>query len=72
MAFTTEFGAVLAPGESFGWRGFTGAAQGEDDDEQVQQQQEADDDSPRLVRIQRLYSGRSAFVSGTTSLLTAM
>ena len=77
-AFATEFGALIAAGESFGWRGFTAGddaeEEGSEDDEEVVS---ADgpagqfQDSPRLVRIQRLYAGRSAFVSGTTSLLTA-
>ena len=62
-AFSTEFGALLDAGESFGWRGFTGGEEGAP-------AQEGDAESARLVRIQRLYAGRS-FVSGTTSLLTA-
>ena len=61
--YSTEFGAMLEAGESFGWRGFTGGEEGA-------ASQEQDEDSARLVRIQRLYSG-GAFVSGTTSLLTA-
>ena len=65
-AFSTEFGALLAAGENFGWAGF----QGEDADEQ-QSEAEAEDDSPRLVRITRLYGGLDDFISGTTSLCTA-
>ena len=77
-AFTTEFGAVLEPGESFGWRGYQPgddeAEEGEEvDDEGLLPaiQPEGDADAPRLVRISRLYSGAGKFASGTTSLLSA-
>ena len=58
---------MLAAGESFGWKGFSeeGGA------ESAPESPEGDGDALRLVRIQRLYSGRAAFASGTTSLLTA-
>ena len=75
-AFSTEFGAVLPAGESFGWKGFVGAdgdGDGEElDDEAATAAAQAgqgvsESASARLVRVQRLYDG-SRFVSGTTSL----
>ena len=63
FAFSTEFGAVLDPGESFGWRGY------QEGDEPPEGQA---DDAMRLVRIQRLYDESGSFVSGTTSLCSAL
>ena len=75
-AFSTEFGAVLPAGESFGWKGFVGA-DGDGDGEELNDeaataaaqagQGVSESASARLVRVQRLYDG-SRFVSGTTSL----
>ena len=78
-AFSTEFGAVLPAGESFGWKGFVGADGdgdgGELDDAAATAAAQAgqgvsESASSRLVRVQRLYDG-SRFVSGTTSLSSA-
>ena len=63
FAFSTEFGVVLDPGESFGWRGY------QEGDEPPEGQA---DDAMRLVRIQRLYDESGSFVSGTTSLCSAL
>jgi len=92
--FATEFCALLAPGESFGWESYAlqealddgappavpnsagGFSQGvfpttaNDDAEAINRGVSAGNGAPRLARVQRLYSGRDAFVSGTTSLLS--
>ena len=65
-AFSTEFGAVLEAGESFGWQGFRGVLPGVEEG-QEEEGGDDDDDAQRLVRIGRLYN-EGAFVSGTTSL----
>ena len=78
-SYSTEFGAVLEPGESFGWQGYTSSSLGytapTGADPMADPAEAAggssSSSSPRLVRIQRLYS-RGSFVSGTTSLFTAV
>ena len=76
-AYSTEFGAVLEPGESFGWRGFVPGADADaqdapDEDGLLPPLDPAGDTSaPRLVRISRLYAGMGRFMSGSTSLCTA-
>ena len=71
-SYSTEFGAVLEPGESFGWRGLQRSDKDDiDDDELAAQEPDGSDDSPRLVRSARLYAGVGEFVSGSTSLCTA-
>lgn len=75
-SFQTEFGAVLEPGESFGWRGYLpsddeGVELPEGEDELPPLDPEGSSDAPRLVRISRLYSGVGAFAIGTTSLCEA-
>ena len=68
--FSTEFGAVLEPGEGFGWKGY----QPSEDDKEGDQGEGApppdESDANRLVRIQRLYAADGSFASGTTSLCT--
>ena len=73
--FTTEFGVVLPPGESFGWKGFVTGDGEASDEERTEAAAKAgaglsDSDTARLVRVQRLYDGKR-FVSGTTSLCSA-
>ena len=75
--FNMEFGAVLEPGESFGWRGYL-PSDDKDTESDVDAEgylppldPEGDTTAPRLARISRLYSGVGAFVSGSTSLCTA-
>jgi hypothetical protein len=75
-SFQIEFGAVLEPGESFGWRGYMPS-----DDEDVEPAEgeselppldpEGSSEAQRLVRISRLYSRVGQFASGTTSLCEA-
>lgn len=67
FAFSTEFGALLEPGENFGWQGYR-ATDATVADEGAPAQQDAL--AARLVRIQRLYGTEGAFASGTTSLCT--
>lgn len=68
-SYTTEFGAVLEPGESFGWQGYQGPETAGGSAEAMADA--TDTSAPRLVRSQRLYA-RGVFVSGTTSLCTAV
>jgi hypothetical protein len=90
--FSTEFSALLAPGESFGWESYalqeaidqgsppTGAAGGgvsrgvfpTRDAAAIDEGVSPGNGAPRLARVQRLYAGRETFVSGTTSLLSAV
>ena len=71
--FSTEFGALLEPGEGFGWQGYQAAAEYEEESEESEGGvlPEGDAEAMRLVRIQRLYDDSGSFVSGTTSLCTA-
>lgn len=63
-AFSTEFGAMLEAGESFGWKGFVPSEAGEGerggDDEPSVAPDATDDGAPRLVRVQRLCEHRPA------------
>jgi len=68
QSFSTEFAAILEPGESFGWMGYV---PGKDGDVTIGDES-AKSESSRLVRVGRLYSSSDTFVSGTTSLCTAM
>jgi hypothetical protein len=90
--FSTEFSALLAPGESFGWESYalqeaidqgsppTAAAGGGVsrgvfptlDAAAINEAVSPGNGAPRLARVQRLYLGRETFVSGTTSLLSAV
>ena len=79
FAYSTEFGALLEPGESFGWQGYQAAAAADDggDDAtadgegaELAAPGEVDDEAPRLARIQRLYGTDGQYASGTTSLLS--
>ena len=65
FAFSTEFGALLEAGEGFGWRGYQPS-------DGVASEPEEDDGAMRLVRIQRLYDASGRFISGTTSLCSAV
>ena len=74
-SFSTEFGVVLPPGESFGWKGFITGDDEVDDAARMEAAGKAgaglsDSTTARLVRVQRLYDG-VRFVSGTTSLCSA-
>ena len=74
-SFSTEFGVVLPPGESFGWKGFVPGDDEADDAARMEAASKAgaglsDSTTARLVRVQRLYDG-VRFVSGTTSLCSA-
>ena len=83
FAFSTEFGALLEPGESFGWQGFQGAPDAVagaakassvlPPDAVLEEEALSDGEQvPRLARIQRLYSTEGVFQSGITSLCSAV
>ena len=76
VPFSTEFGAVLEPGESFGWRGYQpsddiGVQLEEGEEELPPLDPEGDASAPRLVRSSRLYSAVGKLVSCTTSFCEA-
>jgi hypothetical protein len=76
-AFSTEFGAVLEPGESFGLQSFGGEAGAAeagpaDADADAADGEREGGGGMRLVRIGRLYKGERQFASGTTSFCTAV
>ena len=77
-SFGIEFGVLLEPGESYGWKGLQGQV-----GSRLQQEEMSDGQGPpgmidvtggdsaqRLVRIQRLYDSEGKFSSGATSLCT--
>jgi len=73
--FSSEFGTMIAPGESFGWMGYR-AGDGDDEVDSTQVvsfdgQAPTDAEASRLARVQRLYDEDRSYVSGTTSLLSA-
>ena len=81
FAFSTEFGALLEPGEGFGWQGYQGAPDALSDTASTGTPSEnaLDNDAlmegdqvARLARIQRLYSTAGVFQSGITSLCSAV
>lgn len=66
-SFSMEFGALVEPGESFGWKSYQPSGEAEVEAGPP----EEDVNATRLARIQRLYDASGKFVSGTTSLCSA-
>lgn len=76
-SFATEFGVLLEGGESFGMMGYVDedeplSAGGSEAEEPDFDAAGGDPTAPRMVRVLRLYDTDRAFVSGTTSLCSAV